>query len=100
MSIDIRSETLLTFPEAAKLRPGRRHLSTLHRWRLRGVRGIKLETALIGGRRYTSEEALDRFHARTTTAADGLPVTVQDTPTAARRRQLDRVNAELAAREL
>ena len=29
--------------------------SAVHRWRLRGARGNKLETVLIGGRRYTSQ---------------------------------------------
>jgi len=46
--------------------------STIHRWRLRGARGSKLETVLIGGRRYTSQEALLRFFDHTTTAEDGV----------------------------
>jgi hypothetical protein len=29
----------------------------------RGVRGVVLESVLIGGARYTSEEALERFFA-------------------------------------
>lgn len=64
--IDIQSETLLTFAEAAKRLPGRPNLSTLHRWRLAGVRGVKLETCLIGGKRYCSVESLDRFVRRLT----------------------------------
>ncbi|MBX3437201.1 MAG: DUF1580 domain-containing protein [Planctomycetaceae bacterium] len=47
------------------------NISTLHRWRLHGVRGHKLETVLVGGRRFTSDEALERFIARTTAAGDG-----------------------------
>lgn len=73
MSINISTETLLSLNEAAKESPGRPHLSTLHRWRLRGVRGVKLETCLVGGRRFTSREALERFAARTTAVADGEP---------------------------
>ena len=46
--------------------------STVHRWRLRGARGSKLETVLVGGRRYTSLEALLRFFDHTTTAEDGV----------------------------
>jgi Protein of unknown function (DUF1580) len=38
--------------------------ATLYRWALKGVRGIKLETVMMGGRRYTSDEAVDRFFAR------------------------------------
>jgi hypothetical protein len=73
MSIDISSEALLSLNDAAKSLPGRPHISTLHRWRLRGVRGIRLETALLGGRRFTSVEALERFSAAITAAADGEP---------------------------
>ena len=47
--------------------------STLHRWRLRGCRGIKLETLLIGGTRTTSAEALQRFFSATTRVQDGHP---------------------------
>ena len=52
---------------AAALRcpPGRtgkpRHVSTLHRWALRGVRGVRLATVCIGGVRYTTPEALREF---------------------------------------
>ena len=46
--------------------------STVHRWRLRGARGSTLETVLIGGRRYSSLEALLRFFDSTTAAEDGV----------------------------
>ena len=63
MSIDAQSESLLTLCEARTAFPGgkRLALATLHRWRLRGVRGVRLETILIGGLRYTSGEAINRF---------------------------------------
>lgn len=35
--------------------------STLHRWATNGVRGTVLETVRIGGRRFTSADALERF---------------------------------------
>ena len=73
MSIDISSETLLSLSDAAKTLPGRPHVSSLFRWRLRGIRGVTLETCLIGGRRFTSREALIRFASRTTAAASGEP---------------------------
>ena len=69
MPIDIQHETLLPLHQAPEHIPGRPHISTLHRWRLRGVRGAKLETRLIGGRRYTSLEALARFSDAATAAA-------------------------------
>ena len=71
MSIEMSVERLLTLLEATKILPGRPGLSTIHRWRLRGVRGIKLETLLVGGRRFTSREALERFSAAITAAAEG-----------------------------
>jgi len=69
--IDPNTEHLITLKQAARQLPGNVHLSTLHRWRMRGVKGVKLETLMIGGRRYTSVEALSRFFERTTQAADG-----------------------------
>ena len=70
MSIELQEETLLTLAQAALRTPGAPHVSTLHRWRLRGVRGVKLETVLIGGRRFTSEEALRRFADRLTRVSE------------------------------
>lgn len=51
----------LTITQASHLLPGRPHVSTLHRWRLRGVRGVRLQTCLVGGRRYTTREWLVEF---------------------------------------
>jgi hypothetical protein len=44
---------------------------TVWRWAGRGVRGIVLETFTIGGRRYTTAEAFDRWVTATTAAASG-----------------------------
>lgn len=78
--IDAHSETLMDLNEAAKAVPtGTVHRSTIERWRLRGANGVRLETVKIGGRRFTSREALQRFFARTTEAgtdrdsSDGSP---------------------------
>ena len=71
--IDFQAESLLTLNQAAHSLPGRPHVSTIHRWRFRGVRGVQLETCMVGGRRYTSREALERFSAATTAAANGEP---------------------------
>ena len=59
--IDLSTETLIPWQQVAKHVPGQPHVSTLHRWRLRGVRGIRLETLLIGGKRFSSREAITRF---------------------------------------
>ena len=70
MSISL-AEHLIPLAEAARTLPGGCvHVSTVHRWWLKGCRGVKLETILRGGVRYTSTEAIERFVAATTAAAD------------------------------
>jgi hypothetical protein len=59
--ININNETLLTLAEAARSLPGRVHVSSLWRWARRGIKGVKLESIAIGGRRFTSIESLQRF---------------------------------------
>lgn len=45
--------------------------STVWRWILKGVRGCKLETIVIGGRRFVLPDKLEDFDARVTAAANG-----------------------------
>ena len=72
MSIDLSAETPITLADAARTLPGGAvHVSTIHRWRMKGCRGVRLETFLRGGIRYTTNEAVARFFAATTAAADG-----------------------------
>jgi hypothetical protein len=59
--IDVATEHLLTLSEAAKLLPGKVSVTTLWRWRLHGIRGRKLESVMLGGKVYTSREAIQRF---------------------------------------
>jgi hypothetical protein len=61
--IDVTNETLIRFQEAGRFIPGEPTVSTLHRWRKSGVRGVKLETLLVGGTRFTSTQAIARFIA-------------------------------------
>lgn len=65
--IDIYEEPLITLSEAAKLLPGRPAASTLWRWS-RGLRGVRLATVLIGGKRYTNRSAIQKFSAALTAA--------------------------------
>ncbi len=78
MPIDVTRDNLIRFrdlPSWSKEHLGKRiHPSTFQRWRLRGVRGVKLASILVGGERYSSEEELQSFVAATTAAADGQPV--------------------------
>lgn len=62
MSIEI-GQDLLTYGQAAQLLPkgSRPSYSTFWRWWNRGIRGVKLETVLVGGKRYTTAAAMQRF---------------------------------------
>lgn len=75
MTIDATKEDLVSFNDARCAFPGRDRLSlaTLHRWRLHGVRGTKLETILIGNRRFTSKQAIARFIANQNSPEEPLP---------------------------
>ena len=86
MAIDVSSETLISFQEAPKHIPGTPHISSLHRWRLRGVRGRRLETVICGGRRFTSKQAIERFML----ADEGGETDASD-----RKRRADRAGKEL-----
>ena len=65
MSINVEAEDLIPFSEARTAIPGGKRLSlaTLHRWRLSGVRGVRLETCVVGGLRYCSQQSISRFIA-------------------------------------
>lgn len=99
-AIDILAETLVTIPQASAILPAdesghRPHIATIYRWMQRGIRGVKLETCLVGGKRFTSHEALQRFSEAVTRAAQGkAPLPRQST----RRKQHDAaVDRELQA---
>jgi hypothetical protein len=70
--IDVRGEKLLVLGVAAETFPGgKRHVSSVHRYRLRGIGGVRLEAVKLGGRWYTSEQAIDRFVAQLNAARSG-----------------------------
>jgi hypothetical protein len=87
MSICIKSEKLLPLSQVTK-QPfipqrrgsGRLHPSTVWRWALHGLNGVKLEIVRVGGTACTSVEALQRFFER---LAGGAPTVGTVTPTAA-----------------
>ena len=86
MAIDFEAETIITLGEACRaFPPNGISDATMARWIQKGVKGVKLETLLIGGRRVTSREAIARFI--TAQNPDQSPA-VQFTP-AQRRRQSD-----------
>lgn len=78
MAIDLQTETVFTFAEAAKRLPKRRqgrpvHVATIHRWAKAGVRGVRLESLRLGGGLVTSAEALQRFCDRLTAGGSADP---------------------------
>ena len=64
--MDINSEHLIPIKDMPKHLPprstgGRVHISAVYRWMTHGVKGVRLESVKIGGSRYTSKQALQRF---------------------------------------
>jgi len=83
MPIDIFNEQLITFSELARWQPRRRgdrpvHVATIHRWRSRGLKGIRLEGVRVGGAWHTSREAFRRFTDRLTARATSEEITRPD----------------------
>lgn len=71
----LTGETVIPINQAPKHYPYRRpNLSTVYRHFNRGCRGIRLETFVVGGRRYTTVEAIARFIERTTANSPGASV--------------------------
>ena len=92
--IDLDKERGMTLTSAARSLPKPPHISTVWRWVNRGVRGTRLETVVVGGRRYTSREAIARFVAATTASANGEQLPCR-TPRQ-RQRDIEQAEAELA----
>lgn len=91
--IDLQAETIISIAEAPRHIPGRPSLATVWRWVLNGTRAGKLDSILIGGRRFTSVEAIQRFADKSTAAANG------ERPSALTSRQRQ-IAIERAEREL
>lgn len=61
--LDFTNEEPIAISAAPAHIPTRPALNTTWRWVLKGIRGRKLESGMIGGRRYTTREAIARFLA-------------------------------------
>lgn len=57
--VDLAKEQLLTLQQLADRLPF--SYGTLHKWSIRGHRGVKLEVCKFPGKRLTSLEAVQRF---------------------------------------
>jgi hypothetical protein len=81
----LTSETVIPINQAPKHYPyGKPNLSTVYRHFGRGCRGIRLETFVAGGRRYTTVESIARFIERTTANSPGASLP-QSRPTSRQR---------------
>jgi len=74
----------------------RPHIATIHRWRLRGCKGVKLQTAFAGGHCRTTETWVREFFAEVTAAANG-DNPKQNNPATESSAAHDRAERELAA---
>lgn len=87
MAIDVQSENLIHVKDAPKHTPGRPHISTVYRWVFRG----DLETIKVGGRLFTSIEAIHRFITRCTNPAHPPA----EAPCTRRQREIQAANKKL-----
>ncbi len=71
MSVNVK-EKLLKLLAAIEAATGQRpHPATVYRWHTRGIKGVRLVTVRLGGKRLCSVEAVLRFVQESTAAADG-----------------------------
>lgn len=83
---------------------GHTHPGTLHRWRLFGINGVRLECIKVGGVWHTSPQALQRFFESVTAVQKAESVGVTPAPTRSSKSQPveqsdhdARIESELAA---
>ncbi|MCH7725651.1 MAG: DUF1580 domain-containing protein [Planctomycetes bacterium] len=70
MAIDSFQDELIPLSHIARSLPNQPSPACLWRWHRRGVKGVRLETIVVGGRRYTTRAAWEEFVRRTTAEAD------------------------------
>lgn len=85
--MQLTDQNFLSIKSAAAYFPNRPHIATVWRWITKGVKGHRLESWVIGGGRYTSTAAIDKFLS----ALNNEPVTVSKD----RAKRLKQVNREL-----
>jgi len=68
---------------------------TIWRWWRKGIREVKLETYLLGGRRQTSRAAVTRFIERTSASSDGERLVAKPQTNRQRRAAIRQAEQEL-----
>ena len=103
----IAHERPMTLPAAAKefgrISGRTPHVATVWRWCSRGVRGVRLESLVIGGTRLVTQDAIDRFLAATNgkgaTANPGIERAVAESHEQSRRRaEIEAARSRLTAK--
>ncbi len=89
--IDLQSERLIAIKEIPRHVPGRPHIATCYRWIQHRLN--PLETVRVGGRRFTSVEAISRFIQRCTDPNATRPAKLSKR----RQREIDKAERELQA---
>jgi Protein of unknown function (DUF1580) len=110
--ISLERETLIPLSHCPRLgvlpvrRAGRPiHAATWHRWAIKGLRGVRLETIRVGGTRCTSLAAIERFFQALTAATPRACLSISknattNQPAAATARDLKAMEEELVAHGL
>lgn len=96
MSIDIHTERIIPINQAPKHFPGRPNVSSVYRWFGKGSRGARLETIVVGAKRYTSIEAIERFIERTTANSPGAVAPLSRPTSRQREAAIRKAERELA----
>ena len=88
MSLNLQQEQVLPLGDTPKHVPGRPHLSTIYRWVAR--KNNHLETVNVGGRVFTTVEAIHRF-------IEGCNPAHSVSPPRSRQQQIERAERTLDA---
>lgn len=91
-SLRLLFETLRSLTELARLK--NKSPATTWRWSTKGCRGVILETVIVGGRRYSTDEAFLRFAAACSAGLRTNPAANLQT-TSARQRAHEQAEREL-----
>lgn len=62
---DLQNDKPMSLPDAAeylgRLTGQKPHVSTIYRWCLKGCKGVRLDSICIGGKRFVTATAIERF---------------------------------------
>ncbi len=67
--MSVHDDTWISLKEASTTLPGNPHWSTLRRWSLIGLDGVKLRVIRVGWRLFTTPDALEEFCEQVTEAS-------------------------------